>query len=294
MSRTRRAPSWRSRAGRALVLCGLWVLPAQAELRVLEVVGAVPVSDSGSRFKMPKEQAIDEALLEGVSRVAEEFLIEADPALPPVPDQRDRLRSALGPDMVPYTRSFRIVEDQGERPVLFTEHPDAATEYVVVVSVEVETERIREQLIRSGLLVDEGQGVVRGYELHVKGLSHYRGYLALIELLESESVGVKMVTPRAMGSEGLTVLVEADFDPATLLERLRAAAPSNLEIRGDDSPEERPGQAADEVGVVSGVAPLSDMSSVVESPRKEIVRIEMVWRPLAQERGSPEASGARR
>ena len=274
----------------ALFLIGWVALPAQAELRVLEVVGAVPVSASSGQAKMPKEQAIDEALLEGVSRIAEEFLIEADPASAQGPDQRDRLRAVLGPDMVPYTRSFRIVEDQGERPVLFT----AATEYVVVVSVEVETERIREQLIRAGLLAEEGQGIVQGYELRVTGVRHYLGYQALVELLESEAVGVKSIVPREVGSESLSLAVQADFDAAMLLERLRAAAPSNLEIHSEGPTEKDPSQAAGDLGGGSaGVLPSDAMGTTV-ARREEVLEIDVVWRPIAEERSSEDSPGASR
>ena len=290
----RRSLSGRIRAWGALVLFGFMAFSVRAELRVLEVVGAVPVSESSALSKMPKEQAIDEALLEGVSRVAEEFLIEADPSALQGPDQRERLRAVLGSDMVPFTRSFRIVEDQGERPVLFTEHPDAATEYVVVVSVEVETGRIRERLIRSGLLVEEGRGIVRGYELRVTGLRHYRGYQALIDLLESEAVGVKTITPQEMGSETLRLEVQADFEAAMLLERLRAAAPRNLEIRSDGPLEKKPARGPGEFGGGSaGVLP-SDLSLAAEPLSEEILEIDVVWRPLAEEQSKEGSLGAPR
>ena len=286
--------SWEIWTLGTLVLLGVSALPAQAELRVLEVVGAVPVSESGARSKMPKEQAIDEALLEGVSRVAQEFLSEADPTSPQGSDQRERLRAVLGSDMVPYTRSFRIVEDQGERPVLFTEHPDAATEYVVVVSVEVETERIREQLIRAGLLAEEGQGIVQGYELRVTGVRHYLGYQALVELLESEAVGVKIIVPREVGSESLSLAVQADFDAVMLLERLRAAAPSNLEIHSEGPTEKDPSQAAGDLGGGSaGVLP-SDAKGTTEARQEEVLEIDVVWRPIAEERSSEDSPGASR
>lgn len=286
--------SWEIWTLGTLVLLGVSALPAQAELRVLEVVGAVPVSESGARSKMPKEQAIDEALLEGVSRVAQEFLSEADPTSPQGSDQRERLRAVLGSDMVPYTRSFRIVEDQGERPVLFTEHPDAATEYVVVVSVEVETERIREQLIRAGLLVEDGQGIVRGYELRVTGLHHYLGYQALIDLLDSEAVGVKTVAPREMGSERVSFAVQADFDARMLLERLQAAAPSNLEIHSAGPTDHKLNQAAGDFGRGSADVLPSDANGAVEAPQAEVLEIEVVWRPAAVERDGADSPGAGR
>ena len=60
------------------------------------------------------------------------------------------LRSALGKDLLPYTRSYRILEDQGELPVLFNDVPGVETEYVVVVEVIVDLDRIAAALESAG------------------------------------------------------------------------------------------------------------------------------------------------
>ena len=286
--RVLRRVSW---IGAVAVAVGLSVPPADAELRVLEVVGAVPLSEATARPKMPKERAIDEALFEGVSRVAEEFILEAASGAPPPADQRDRVRRALGPDMVPYTRSFRIVEDQGEQPALFTEDPDAATEYVVVVSVQVETERIREQLVRSGLLVDEARGVLRGYEVQLEGLNHYGGYAALIDFIQTEAVGVTAVTPREINSNSVLLDVQAEFGPEVLLERMRAAAPPALEIHGGDSrPDWPPKPPEDQTSGRSPLArPRADPGRADAQPP---MRIEVRWRPLSEAAAAQRGQGA--
>ena len=44
-----------------------------------------------------------------------------------------QLWAALGKNPLDYANRFRILEDRGERPALFTEIPGVSTEYVVLV-----------------------------------------------------------------------------------------------------------------------------------------------------------------
>jgi len=219
---------------------------ASGEVQLLEVVGAVPLDEQMRASGIPKERAIDEALWEGVARVADDLLVDSI-LLEPEPgadgdgdaegaiesgseEVVDPIRAALGDDMVPYTRSFRIVDDQGERPALFTDNPDAATEYVVVVEVQVETERVRERLVAAGLLEDEEQMALSGIELEVRELGHYGGYAELVALLISEPVGAASASPREMERGRALLHIEAEWGATELLERLLAAAPPALRI----------------------------------------------------------------
>jgi hypothetical protein len=226
-----------------LAWVGLAAPPAGAEVRNLEVVGAVPLDDDTRRSGIPKDKAIDAALWEGVSRVAADLLV--DSALPAEAESGgNRIESALGRDMVSYTKSFRIVEDQGERPALFTEHPEAATEYVVVVEVEVEVDRVRDALVRAGLLEDAGAGVLTGIELEVRGLTRYAGYQELMALLQSERVGAAAVHPREYEHGRAQMRVQAEWGASELLERLLAAAPPHLRITPLEVEEEQAGDDA--------------------------------------------------
>jgi hypothetical protein len=200
-----------------------------AEVRVLEVVGAVPLDEKTRTKAIPKDRAIDEALWEGVSRVADDLLM--DTILPESPEEVDPVREALGSDMVIYTRSFRIVDDQGERPSLFTEHPDAATEYVVVVEVQVEAERVRERLVAAGLLEPSGLTALKGIRLEVRDLTAYPGYAQFIALLKEKDVGAVSVSPIELDHGRAVLQVEAEWGAGELLERLLAAAPATLRIR---------------------------------------------------------------
>ncbi len=217
---------------RALII-GIWLasmpLSAMAEVRVLEVVGAVPLDEKTRARSIPKDRAIEEALWEGVSRVAGDLLI--DSVVPESAEGQNPVRDALGLDMVPYTRSFRIVDDQGERPSLFTEHPDAATEYVVVVEVQVEVDRVRERLIDAGLLQSGERSALNGIELEIRDLTAYAGYEQFVSLLKGDRVGAASVSPLELDHGRAVLRVEAEWGAAELLERLLAAAPATLRIR---------------------------------------------------------------
>jgi len=240
---------------------------ARAEIVELEVVGAIPLDARSRREGIPKDRAIAEALWQGVSRVAADLIAEnpaqpleldPEPGVEPAPDgvvgadggdgaggaqePEDPIREALGKSMVPYTRSFRIVEDQGERPVLFTDHPDAATEYVVVMAVNVDVDKLRERLTAAGLLANDSIEVLTGILLEIRGLTQYRGYDALIQLIESDAVGAAAVSPLQLQRGRVLLQVEGEWDARELLDRLQAGAspqlmiiPISIEEPGDES-----------------------------------------------------------
>jgi len=226
---------------------------AVAEVRHLEVVGAVSLDSKTRQSGLPKDKAISEALWEGVSRVAAGLLEEN--ALPEGEDggaagarpdggnggapggaagsgedaDNEPLREALGADMVPYTRSFRILEDQGERPALFNDEDGVATEYVVVVEVQVDVDRVRERLRSAGLLRERGEaGETTRIQLELQGLSAYAGYEEFVELLKAEAVGVASVEPSEFERGRILLAVRAEWGAQDLSERLRRAAPPHM------------------------------------------------------------------
>jgi len=252
----------------------LAAVPAAAEVRVLEVVGAVPLDQATRARGIPKDRALEEALWEGVSRVADDLLV--DSIVPEPEDGSDPVRTALGEDTVPYTRSFRIVEDQGERPALFTDHPDAATEYVVVVEVEVEVDRVRDRLVVAGLLEDEGlTATLTGIRLEVLDLEQYAGYQALRGLLLADEVGAASVSPLELERGRMLLHVEAEVEAAELLDRLLAAAPPGLRIDPVEIEERE----------LSG-----DGWGLDRGPSRLVVSVE--WIPLAEDEPGP-ARGVR-
>jgi hypothetical protein len=216
------------------------------DLQSIQVVGAIPIDAERRRESLLKDLAIQEALWQGVSRVANELLDEqsldvrvnaggeedgADTSGEGEPkSQASQVRTALGKDMVQYTRSFRIIDDQGENPVMFTSDPNAATEYVVIVEVQVDSKRVAEGLRSAGLLIERSGDVLTGIELEVRGLMEYGGLTQLVEVIEGRGVGAETVSPREFQRGVARFHVRAEWGAEELLERLLAAAPPELDI----------------------------------------------------------------
>ncbi|MFP6639398.1 MAG: hypothetical protein VCC04_04070 [Myxococcota bacterium] len=246
-------------AGMGALVALLASAGAQADLRRLEVVGAVPIHQGDRQRSMPKDRAVQQGLVNGVSRVGADILLESlllqggdrpESTEGAVPDflqrtplgwhspaavldpaqelERGRIRQALGNDMVPYTKSFRILEDQGERPVLFTQHPDAATEYVVVMEIQVEVDRVRQRLEEVGLIEPRPIGRLEGIELVLRGVQHYSAYQAVVDLLLDPAVAAAVVTPESFEAGRIQLRVEGEWNASELSERLQSAAPAEL------------------------------------------------------------------
>jgi len=185
-----------------------------------------PFSPGYGRFPLPGPPDPE---AEAQARLAEEALAAERRALAA---QTRRISKALGREMVAYTKSFRIVEDQGERQALFSDDPDVLTEYVVLLEVQVEVERVRARLEEAGALRPQAASLLTGIRLEVYGLSHYGGYSALLELLSSDAVGAAAVSPLDFARGRVVLQVEGEWGPEQLMERLRAAAPPNLRLQG--------------------------------------------------------------
>lgn len=199
---------------------GLLTAPVlRAEPQRVEVVGAYPIREALRGKVNPRDEAIQKALWEGVSQVALELIGEedtpegldassgaADPGARPMPgstgstgprpattpgaappDPSARFRKIFGRQILPYTRSFRIVEDRGERPVLFAEEPGVRSEYLVVVEVIVDVDRVEGELARAGLLeVAPGPRSSQSVQIELVGLERYGALRFALETLRRE------------------------------------------------------------------------------------------------------------
>ncbi len=221
---------------------------ATAEDRSVQVVGVQPLDASASRAGGPRQGAVNQALYEAVSRVALDLVAEYGPPLPAEggaaePDstaggeasgdgeEDNEVKSALGRDMTPFARSFRIVEDQGSRPVLFPGESEATREYVVVVDVTVDVNRVRTRLAERGLIaVEEAAAPGGGLEIDALGLRHWSGFAAFVALLESPAVGASEVKPLEFEVGRARVFAAVQGDEEDVLARILAAAPSDLAI----------------------------------------------------------------
>ena len=257
-----------------LVVAALSLLAGvgRAELQRVEAVGIYGIRDGMRSKVIPRDEAIARARWEGVSRVALELVGESAPSdggeagsnedldeavLPPIDsslgnedsprgaspadaepgDRMAALEAALGKDVLPYMRSYRILEDRGEVPVLFKDAPDVSVEYVVVVEVIVDVDRVTRALEDAGLITtarspDAGESVI----VELIGLSRFEPFQRVIDALREELRATSVHTLEfARGRQVLSV--EGPFGPEALSARLaRLASPGlDLEPVGIDS-----------------------------------------------------------
>jgi len=230
----------------ALSMVALWVAtPAGAEVRRIEAVGAVPVYADQADSIAPRDAAIRKALREAVERVAEEFIAEIPLTGPaagvPAPDEPALIDvegaealdfdAVLGKKMVHYTSRFRVVEDRGERPALFAEDPRVTSEYVVIVDVHVDVERVRKRLVQKGI-IPEGTAVgeVHTLYLEVEGLTVYPAFQRLRELLLDDEIGVESVIVVDLRHGRTLLRLEAETGAVELLESLLTLAPPEMKL----------------------------------------------------------------
>lgn len=250
-------------AALSLGLClALGFLPspaAHADTQLIEVVGVVPVPDGGLATRDVREAAVQVALREAVMSVARQLLIDASPSEDGDSVDDVRITRVLGNQVLPYTTRYRIVDDQGERPVMFGDAGaegaaegvaegaaegvaegvaggvTIGSEYVLVVEVSVETSLVEQRLVEEGLLA-EGAGAVEAPRLRVevRGLVQHPGYVAMRKLIR-DTGRASSVQPVAF-ARGLVVFevalpgANARHELEALVERLVSAGPPALEI----------------------------------------------------------------
>jgi hypothetical protein len=196
----------------------------RAEVRPVEAVGAVPLDADAPSRVAPRDAALRRALEEAVHRVALDELPGFDPEA-----GEETLAAALGRDPAEFATRYRIREDRGERPALFTEDPEVESEYVVVVEVHVDVERVRERLAQAGLLLMPS-GESRRYRVRVviEDVGSYAAYRAVRTLLEE--LGLRSVLPVEMERGRAVLEVDGDRSPDALMSGLLRTAPSDLKL----------------------------------------------------------------
>jgi hypothetical protein len=212
-----------------------------AELQQVEAVGIYGIREAGRSRVIPRDEAVAMARWEGVSRVALELIGESTPSdlsgeeadslgattsgdrNEPDASQEDQvaaLRKALGKDLLPYMRSYRIVEDRGEVPVLFDEDPDVTVEYVVVVEVIVDVDRVTSALEAAGLIAridprEAGEPVA----VELVGLSRYEAFEIVLVALRDE-LGATHIRTVEFTPERQILSVQVPYGPDVLSTRL--------------------------------------------------------------------------
>lgn len=202
------------------------VTSAWAEVQRVEAVGRYGIKESSRSRVIPRDEAIGRALWEGVSRVAFEVIGEGDQAVGG--DANAALRSALGSDIVPYTQSFRILEDKGEKPVLFQDEAGVRTEYIVVVEVIVDVDRVTNALEAQGLVATSSvSGPGSSVAIEFEGLSRYAAFDSVLEALR-KNVGATRVRLLEFAPNRQLVEVEGAFGAAALSRRLEGLSQGQI------------------------------------------------------------------
>ncbi len=199
---------------------------APGEERVVEGIGAVAVKGAPKPpHGTPREAALRAAIVEAVRQVALELLPHLDPAAAePLVD------AALGRDPRTFANRFRIVEDRGEGPAQLVDEPGVQTEYVLVVHAQVDVARVRQSLVRAGLLAPpSGEDAARQrVRIVIEDLDGYAGYNAVRTLLDD--LGVRGAVPVELERGRAVLEVESRMAPEDLLASLVRSAPPELRV----------------------------------------------------------------
>ena len=213
---------------RMLAILGLLAVAGAAravEVRVVDGVGAVAVKGAaGGRSGTPRDAALRAAIVEAVRRVALELL----PADAAATDPEAAVDAALAPDLRAFANRFRILEDRGEGPALLVEEPGVQTEYVMVVQAQVDVGRVRQRLVRAGLLPAGDLAPSQRLRIVIEDLDGYAGYRAVRTLLDD--LGVRGAVPVQMDRGTAVLEVESRLPASELLAQLVRSAPPELRL----------------------------------------------------------------
>jgi hypothetical protein len=138
----------------------------------------------------------------------------------PSDDEMAALRAALGKDVLPYMRSYRILDDRGEVPVLFNDEPDVSVEYVIVVEVIVDVDLVTRALQDAGLIaVMNSQVGSESVVVELVGLARHEALEVVLEALRSQ-FGATRIRTIEFSRERQILAVEGPFGPDALSAKL--------------------------------------------------------------------------
>jgi hypothetical protein len=184
----------RLRIGSALaalvVSTAMGTAPASAERVSKDAVGVV-AAGPGAR-----QAALEAGVQEAVVLVATDLAREAGART----DEPDALRRALGANLMPYAVQYELVEDRGERPAQLIQQAGVEREYVVLIEAQVEREKVREALLRSGLLGVSTEAGVQSLWITIVGLDSWPAWERLRRALAARG-GAATWTARLASGE---------------------------------------------------------------------------------------------
>jgi hypothetical protein len=223
-----------------LALSGACLVPVAAARDVVRVE-AVGVAAVGPETASPRDAAIRTALLDAVRRTAEELLAAGaggefgeEPGdvedLDSEAPESTELQRILGYKPLDYATRYQVVEDRGEGPALFGSEPGVETEYVVIVSVFVDRDRVRERLTRAGMsLAPAGAEPQVRSRLILENLGEYWVYAEIRRVL-LEELKMRSATPRAFAPGRGVLELSASQSPSEYLTSLQRSVSDRMDL----------------------------------------------------------------
>lgn len=223
------------RPGRRVAPAARWLVPAllllglagsvSAELREIEVVGVAAVAEG-----TPDPAARDAALAAGIGDAVTRVVV--DELAPTLGDDEAREIGArlFGSDPLEYTSRYSVLEDRGVRAPLLLGQPAASAEYVLVMRVLVDVDRVRERLRRAGLLMAAPSLPPGALRLTIVRLRSYAAYEQLRALLVDD-LGAISALPMAFRHQEAVLVVETRNSPGELARALARYTGPGLGVR---------------------------------------------------------------
>jgi len=232
-----------------LALGGIFQVPVAAARDVVRVE-SVGVAAVRPESVSPRDTAVRKALLDAVRQTAgdllatradDEFDEEPGDVVDPESDEVENtaLHRILGNDPLDYITRFQVVEDRGEGPALFGSDLDVETEYVVIVSVFVDRDRIRARLTRAGMmLAPAGQQPEIRSRLILDDIGEYWVYAEIRRVL-LEELKLRSAIPREFTPGRAILELNAAQSPSEFLPSLQRSVSDrmNLILLGVDDDE---------------------------------------------------------
>ncbi len=135
----------------------------------------------------------------------------------------------IGKSAVEYTARYRILEDRGERVAVFAVEDEIENEYVVLVEVFVDEDRLHAALQVGGLIEEDAPvaGPQNKLRVIVHELPSYAAYAGLRRALESID-GVENPVPIEFRNQQVVLELDTDRAPRAIYNALKRALPDNL------------------------------------------------------------------
>jgi len=215
----------------SLVWLPLAAVPAAAQEQKGQSVGVAPITKDDPS---PRDSALRAAGRTAVADAAAAMLPANHAPPAPAPDRPDQepnawLAEKLGADPFVYVTRFRIVEDRGRRPAMFSADRSVEFEYVVVAEVNVDLDAVRAKMEKLGLAERSARGPSREVTLVVEGLTSYKP-LALVRETLARDRSVRSVRPVEFTPGRAVLAVDSDQDAAGLVAALTRRAPEGLSV----------------------------------------------------------------